>query len=221
MADMSEIYRFPDLPPLVIEPAAVEKIRAALPELPDAKRARFESQYNLPRYDAELLVADQAVADYFEAVVRSQPSEIRNAKTAANWITGELFRLMNETGDDLAGVKLTPERLASLTGLVAGGAINVNTAKIVFEEMYHSGRAPEVIVEEKGLAQVSDAAAIEAIVAEVLHDNPEQVAAYLGGKAAVEQWFFGQAMRQLKGQGNPQVIRQALAEQLEQLKRKT
>ncbi len=212
-------YRYfpePDLPPLVIEAAYVEKIRAALPELPDAKRARFESQYNLSRYDADLLVADQAVADYFERSVEFQKTA--NPKQLANWITGELFRLMNETGEALARVKITPEHLATLADLVAGGTINFNTGKTVFETMFRTGRAPEAIVQEQGLAQVSDTSAIAVVIAAVLQANPEQVATYLGGKATVEQWFFGQAMRQLKGQGNPQVIRQELARQLDTLK---
>jgi aspartyl-tRNA(Asn)/glutamyl-tRNA(Gln) amidotransferase subunit B len=216
-------YRYfpePDLPPLLIDPALVERVRAELPELPDAKRARFESQYGLSRYDADLLIEEVAVADYFEKAVASQKSEVRSPKSIANWITGELFRLMKESGQGIAEVAITPKDLAALTGLV-GGTLNINTAKTVFEEMYRTGRGPEAIVAEKGLAQVSDTGEIEKIIAEILDANPDQVATYLGGKATVEQWFFGQAMRRLKGQGNPQVIRQVLASRLEKLKRET
>jgi len=220
-------YRYfpePDLPPLLIDPAFVEQVRAELPELPDAKRARFESDYGLSRYDADLLIEEVAVADYFEKVVASQKDEGRrtkdeglNPKSVANWITGELFRLMKESGQNISEVKITPKDLAALTGLV-GGTLNINTAKTVFEEMYRTGRGPEAIVAEKGLAQVSDTGEIEKIIVEILDANPDQVATYLGGKATVEQWFFGQAMRRLKGQGNPQVIRQVLADRLEKLK---
>jgi len=215
-------YRYfpePDLPPLFVERAYVDRVRAALPELPEAKRARFESQYGLSRYDASLLIEEQAVADYFEQAVANQKSEIRNPKSVANWMTGELFRLMKELGQSLAEVAITPKDLAALTGLVAGGTLNLNTAKTVFEEMFRTGRGPEAIVAEKGLAQVSDTGAIEKVIAEILESNPEQVATFLGGKATVEQWFFGQAMRRLQGQGNPQVIRQVLAEKLKRLKR--
>jgi len=214
-------YRYfpePDLPPLVIESERVEKIRATLPELPDAKRARFEAAYGLTRYDAELLVEEQATADYFERAIAAQKPEARHPKQIANWMTGELFRLMNETGQAMAEVQITPEALAALAGLVAGGAINLPTAKTVFEEMYRTGRGPEAIVQEKDLAQVSDAGEIEALIAHVLRSNPEQVATYLGGKATLEQWFFGQVMRQTQGRGHPQIIRQALAAQLEKLK---
>ena len=207
-------YRYfpePDLPPLVMDCAWVERIRASLPELPAAKRARFESDYGLSRYDADLLVEDRAVADFFESALRHQPPAIRNPKILANWITGELFRLMNETGQSIGGVKLTPEGLAALTQLVAAGTINLNTAKALFEELFHTGRAPEAIVAERGLAQVSNSGEIETLVDEVIAANPEQLVTYLGGKAAVEQWFFGQVMKRLQGRGNPQVIRQALS----------
>jgi len=213
-------YRYfpePDLPPLLIDPALVERVRAELPELPDAKRARFESEYGLGRYDADLLIEEVDVANYFEQTVANQKSEIKNPKSVANWITGELFRLMKETGKEIAEVAITPKDLAALTGLV-GSTLNINTAKTVFEEMYRTGHGPEAIVAEKGLAQVSDTGEIEKIIAEILDANPDQVATYLGGKATVEQWFFGQAMRRLKGQGNPQVIREVLAEKLNKLK---
>lgn len=215
-------YRYfpePDLPPLVIDKAHLERIRAGLPELPAAKRARFESEYGLSVYDSNLLAEDRAIADYFERAISNQKSDIRNSKPIANWITGELFRLMNEAGQGIAEVRLTPGDLAALAGQVAEGAINLNTAKAVFEEMYHTGRGPQAIVAEKGLAQVSDRGEIEKLVDEVMAANPDQLATYLGGKAAVEQWFFGQVMRRLQGRGNPQVIRAALAAALEKKKR--
>jgi aspartyl-tRNA(Asn)/glutamyl-tRNA(Gln) amidotransferase subunit B len=214
-------YRYfpePDLPPLLIDPAWVEQVRAALPELPAARRARFEAAYGLSRYDAELLVEDPATADYFERAVAAQPAAQRSPKAAANWITGELFRLMNQNGQALEQVLIQPEQMAELVGLVAGGALNLNTAKSVFEEMYRTGRPAGALVAEQGLAQVSDSGEIQAVVAEVIAANPAELAAFLAGKASLEQWFFGQIMRRLRGRGNPQIIRQALAAALEQSK---
>jgi aspartyl-tRNA(Asn)/glutamyl-tRNA(Gln) amidotransferase subunit B len=211
-------YRYfpePDLPPLLVTEDQVAALRAALPELPSAKRSRFEADFGLSRYDATLLTEDPSIADYFEQSLANQKAEIKNPKSIANWMTGELFRLMNEHRHRLEDVKVMPEQLAALTTLVATGTINLNTAKTVFETMYTSGQAPEAIVSERGLAQVSDTAAIEKIVTEVIESNPEQLTTYLAGKAAVEQWFFGQVMRQLRGQGHPQVIRQVLRAALE------
>jgi aspartyl-tRNA(Asn)/glutamyl-tRNA(Gln) amidotransferase subunit B len=214
-------YRYfpePDLPPLSLTSEYIERVRAALPELPAAKRERFQSEYGLSPYDASLLVEERAVADYFETAVSNQQSKIRNPKSIANWMTGELFRLMNDSGTDIEHVKVQPAQLAALAELVAVNAINLNTAKAVFAEMFATGRDAQTIVSEKGLAQVSDLAAIEQRVEAVLAANPEQVATYLGGKAAVEQWFFGQVMKGLKGQGNPQVIRETLSRKLDELK---
>jgi aspartyl-tRNA(Asn)/glutamyl-tRNA(Gln) amidotransferase subunit B len=220
--EYADDYRYfpePDLPPLVIDRERLERIRAELPELPAVRRARFESEYGLSRYDAELLVEDRAVADYFERAVGHQKPEIRNPKSIANWTTGELFRLMNESGQSIGAVRIGPEALAELTAMVAAGAINVPTAKTVFEEMFRTGRAPQAIVAEKGLVQVSDTGEIERLVEEVLAANPDQLATYFGGKATVEQWFFGQVMRRTQGRGNPQVIRRVLGEKLKALEK--
>lgn len=215
-------YRYfpePDLPPVRVDHAQVEAVRATLPELPAAKRSRFESSYGLNHYDASHLVEDRAVADYFERAVNHQPLAARNPKAVANWMLGEMFRLMNETGQTIERVKVTPEHLAALTARVADNTINLNTAKGVFDEMFRTGRAPDDLVAEQGLAQVSDSGEIEKIVADVIAAHPEQLATYLGGKATVEQWFFGQAMKRLHGRGNPQVIRQTLSAHLEKIKK--
>ncbi len=216
-------YRYfpePDLPPLVIDRAWQERLRAELPELPAARRARFVADYGLSPYDAGLLVQERAVADYFEQAVQAQPAAARHPKAVANWMTGELFRLMNETGEDIAAARLPPAQLAAVVGLVSAGTLNLNTAKSVFEAMYRTGRTAAEIVAERSLAQVSDADTIGGLVASVLAAHPAELASYLGGKEAVEQWFFGQVMRQLKGQGNPQVIRQALTAALTRHKQK-
>ena len=215
-------YRYfpdPDLPPLAVTPEWIAAVRAGLPELPAAKRARFVAAYSLSSYDAELLTEDQAVAEFFEAAVAAQKPETRNPKSIANWITGELFRLMNAAGQSLAQVRITPAQLAELADLVAAGAVNLNTARAVLAETCASGRAPGQVVAERGLGQVSDSAELETLVAEALDGNPEQLAAYLAGKTTLEQWFFGQVMKRTQGRGNPQLIRPILARQLEARRR--
>ncbi len=209
-------YRYfpePDLPPLELERAWIERIRAGLPELPIARRDRFVQALGLTRYDADLLVAERAVAEYFEAVCAAGVAP----KAAANWITGELFRLMNASGQSIDQVKMAPRALAKLIDLLGTGSINSNTAKIVFEEMFETGQDAGAIVAARGLSQVSDTAEIEALIDRVLSANPEQVKTFLGGKATVEQWFFGQVMKATQGRGNPQVIRGLLAEKLKAL----
>jgi aspartyl-tRNA(Asn)/glutamyl-tRNA(Gln) amidotransferase subunit B len=167
-------------------------------------------------------VAEQAVAAYFEEAVAATadggpPSAVAQAKPVANWVTGELFRLMNRDGVEIEAVKVTPAALAGLHQLVASGTINTGTAKTVLEEMFTTGQDARTIVEARGLAQINDTAAIDALIDEVLANNPDQVQTYLGGKASVEQWFFGQVMKGLKGRGNPAVIRQALVAKLQHL----
>ena len=214
-------YRYfpePDLPPLVLDRAWVARVAAELPELPAARRERFVADYGLSRYDAELLVEEPAVAAYFERAVAAQPAAQRSPKTLANWISGELFRLMNQAGQSIEAAPVTPARLAELAGLATSGALNLNTAKTVLEVMYRTGRPAGEIVAEQGLGQVSDTSEIEGLVAEVIAAHPGELATYLAGKATVEQWFFGQVMRRLRGRGNPQVIRQALAAALAQSK---
>lgn len=214
-------YRYfpePDLPPLVLTDEYIMPVRAALPELPAAKRARFQTEHGLSAYDAAVLTEEKAVAAYFEQAVKNPKSQNINPKAVANWMTGELFRLMNESGLGIEQIKVTPENLAALSGLVAANTLNSNTAKTVLAEMFQSGHAPQAIVEAKGLAQVSDNSALEKLVADVLAANPEQVASYVGGKLTLEQWFFGQVMKQSQGRGNPQVIKEILAEKLAQLK---
>lgn len=213
-------YRYfpePDLPPLVLTDEFIRQVRAALPELPATKRARFQSGYGLSAYDATVLVEEKAVAEYFEKAVSYQPSVI-GPKAIANWMTGELFRLMNESGQGIEQIKVTPGNLAALSGLVVANTLNSNTAKAVLAEMFQSGHAPQAIVVAKGLAQVNDNAALEKLVDDVLAANPEQVTTYLSGKLTVEQWLFGQVMKQSQGRGNPQIIKEILAQKLARLK---
>jgi aspartyl-tRNA(Asn)/glutamyl-tRNA(Gln) amidotransferase subunit B len=215
--EYADDYRYfpePDLPMLEISREWVGELRARLPELPDAKHARFTADYGLSDYDAGLLVADRAVADYYESAVAAAANGI-DPKTVANWVTGGLFRLMNESGQKIGVVRVSPEALAELIGLVENGTINANTGKDVLEEMFASGRDARQIVEERGLAQISDTAALEQVVARVLDENPEQVSKYLDGKAQVIGWMIGQVMKATQGKANPRIVRELLQAQLE------
>ena len=206
-------YRYfpePDLPPLALSREWVEGTRARLPELPDARRSRFVEQYGLSRYDAEVLTADRPVADYFESCVRSYP----NAKTVANWITGELFRLLKAMDAGIETVKITPDALAELLTLVEKGAINISIAKDVFAAMFETGRSASQIVKEKGLVQISDAEELLRIVEQVIADNPGPVAEYLAGKEPVLRFLVGQVMKATRGKANPKLVNRLLRERL-------
>ena len=208
-------YRYfpePDLPPLIVDDAWVAEIRAGLPELPAARFVRFQEQYELSEYDADVLVVEQDVADYFEQTVRSAKGVL--AKTVGNWITGELFGWMNQTGETASSLKVSPEALGGLLQLIQKGEINQTTGKSVLAEMLQSGKTAEGIVESNGLRQVSDSGEIAEMVKSVLDENPDQVAGYLSGKDGLINWLFGQVMRTAKGKANPQVVRDELARQL-------
>jgi aspartyl-tRNA(Asn)/glutamyl-tRNA(Gln) amidotransferase subunit B len=218
--EYAEDYRYfpePDLPPLEISREWVAQLRAQLPELPDAKRARFVTDYGLSDYDARILVADKSVANYYEAATAAA-SGVSDPKTVANWVTGELFRLMKETAKEIGAVQVTPQALVELVGLVEDNTINTNTGKDVLAEMFASGRSARQIVDERGLAQISDTAALEKVVAQVLEENPQQVSQYLGGKVQLLGWMMGQVMRATRGKANPQVVRSLLKEQLERMR---
>jgi len=213
-------YRYfpePDLPPLVVEPAWMEQIRSALPELPAAKFHRFRDQYGLNDYDAGVLVAEQAVADYFELVVKDTP-EI-SPKVVTNWVSGELFGLLNQSGISIDSSKVPPAELARLVQMVTDGAINMTTAKSVLSEMFATGRSAEAIISQGGLRQISDTDSIAPLVSQVLAENPEQVTAYLEGKETLLRWLIGQVMRAARGQANPQVVQKELERQLAEIKR--
>jgi aspartyl-tRNA(Asn)/glutamyl-tRNA(Gln) amidotransferase subunit B len=155
------------------------------------------------------------VADFFEAVVQAYRGE---PKTVSNWVTGELFRLLNEADVGIGKVPVTPAALAELLTLVDRESINTNTAKMVLEEMFLTGGGPEEIVARKNLAQISDQTTLEAAITQVLVDNPEQVADYMGGKATVAHWLMGQVMRATRGQANPQVVSALLTAKLEDMR---
>lgn len=218
--ESADDYRYfpePDLPPLVVDRDWVETVRAELPELPDAKRARFTDEMELSSYDAGVLVADRAVADFYERVVDAGAEP----KAAANWITGEIFRLMNKKDmerENIDQVAVTPEALAKLIDMVDKDRINANTARDVLEILFEEGGAPNEIVKVRGWGQVSDEAALAEAVEKVLADNPDVVQDYLGGKETVAQWLMGQVMREMRGKANPQIVIQLLSGRLEELK---
>jgi aspartyl-tRNA(Asn)/glutamyl-tRNA(Gln) amidotransferase subunit B len=210
-------YRYfpePDLPPLDVSEAWLSEIRARLPELPLQKQARYQTDWGLSAYDATVLTADRSVAEWFERIVAGVgPAK---AKLAANWMTGEVFRLMKaEQMADLSAIKVQPEGLAELIGMVDAGAINNNTAKQVFEEMFKTGESAKAIVQSKGLAQVSDVSALQKIIDEVIAANAGPVQQFLGGQEKLFGFLVGQAMKATKGKGNAQVINQLLKEAVE------
>lgn len=208
-------YRYfpePDLPPLEVSSECVEALSDQLPELPDARRARFKAEYGLGDFETNLLVADKAVADYYEQAVAMAEA---GAQAVANWITGEVFYHMKEAHADIEGLGLPPEYLAEIVDLVEKDSITGATGKKVLKEVIHSGRAPLDIVEEDGLAQISDQDALGQIVEGVLDDHSKQVGQYLGGKEQVVGWLMGQVMKATRGKANPQLAQQLLRERLE------
>jgi aspartyl-tRNA(Asn)/glutamyl-tRNA(Gln) amidotransferase subunit B len=212
-ADDYRYFPEPDLPPLKPQPAWIEAVRTGLPELPDAKRDRFMTDYGLSRYDANVLVEDQAVADYFEQALRVATGGA-TPKQVANWVSGELFRLMKETGTSIAAVKMKPEDVAALADMVQSGAITQTAAKEAFGVMWETGRSPQAIVEDRGLAQISDAGELAGIVAQVVADNPDPVAQFRAGKETTLRFLMGQVMRATRGKANPQLVEQLLREHL-------
>lgn len=216
-ADDYRYFPEPDLPPLVIEDHWIEQVRASLPELPTTRFHRFMSQYSLSAYDAEVLTAERNVADYFEQAAAADDVP---PKALANWISGELFGLLNQAGVGIDQSRVSPQALAALVKMVLRGEINQNTGKAVLADAFQTGRSPQVIVAEGGLVQISDIRVIAELVKTALAENPEQVAAFLGGKAGVSRWLFGQVVRAAGGQANPQVVQLELERQLEELKKK-
>jgi aspartyl-tRNA(Asn)/glutamyl-tRNA(Gln) amidotransferase subunit B len=213
-------YRYfpePDIPPLDLDQSWIDSIKATLPELPDAKRDRFLA-WGLTPVDAGVLVAEQAVADYFDEAVKYAQSLKIEPKTVANWVISQLYSLLNESGQSIGATKVTPEKLAGLIKLVGDGLININTGKAVLVEMFASGDAATQIVQAKGLAQVSDEAPILAALDKIIAENPDQLANYLGGKDSLSKWFFGQVMKAMKGQANPGVIQKTLDAKLAEIK---
>ena len=208
-------YRYfpePDLPPLVVEPEWAERVRQSLPELPRARALRFQELYGLTETDAELLVDDKAIADYFEESVKATPDV--PPRSLAIWITGELFGWVNQSGKSIEQIRVTPAALGELARITAAGEINLTTAKAVLVKMLATGQAASSIIQSGGLQQISDGDLISQLVNQALEANPQELASYLNGKETLANWFFGQVMKAAKGTANPQVIRSELERQL-------
>jgi aspartyl-tRNA(Asn)/glutamyl-tRNA(Gln) amidotransferase subunit B len=206
-------YRYfpePDLLPVEIDDAYIEAIRATLPELPDARKARFVSEYGLSDYDAGVLTASREIAEYFEAVAK----ESGDAKLAANWVTGDLQALLNKNNWELAQSPIQADRLAVLIKRIIDNTISGKIAKTVFEAMLEDSAGVDEIIEAKGLKQVTDSGAIESLVDEVIANNPEQVQQFRDGKEQVLGYLVGQAMKLSQGKANPGQVNQLLREKM-------
>ncbi|MEX2159127.1 MAG: Asp-tRNA(Asn)/Glu-tRNA(Gln) amidotransferase subunit GatB [Dehalococcoidia bacterium] len=219
--ELAEDYRYfpePDLPPLRIDRAYVDGLRARLPELPDAKRARFREQYGLSEYEANLLAQTRARADYFEAVVGALANDgdllLRRAKAASNWILGEYARLLNLAGIEITGSKVMPEHLHELLVLIDEGTVSTTGAKSVFEAMFESGKPARQVVEEQGLTQISAAGEIQSVVMQVIENNPKPVEDYRAGKDEAIKFLVGQVMRETRGRAKPDLVLELLRQQL-------
>ncbi|MBU4370928.1 MAG: Asp-tRNA(Asn)/Glu-tRNA(Gln) amidotransferase subunit GatB, partial [Proteobacteria bacterium] len=198
-------YRYfpdPDLVPVVIDDAWIEEVRNGMPELPLEKRERFMREYRITAYDAGVLTASRALADYYEEVVRLSGEP----KIAANWVMGDILRFLNEEKREIRECPIAPASLAGMIGLIQQGTISGKMAKEVSEAMYKSGKTPQAIIAEKGLVQITDEGALTKTVAGILEKNPEQVAQYRAGKEKVFGFFVGQVMKATQGKANPQLI---------------
>lgn len=221
-------YRYfpePDIPPLVIGRDWVAAVMARLPELPAARKARFQDQHGLTEYDASLLTASRAVGDYFEAVVAGVSASGKGdqerrafAKEAANWLNGEMSRLLNEEGRDISTVKIAPAQLASLVERFRKRELSNATAKAVFEEMYRTGQDPEAIIRAQGLTKVAGVSDLGPIVEQVVTANRSAVADFLAGKEPALRFLVGQVMKASRGQADAEVAAKLLRERLGALK---
>jgi aspartyl-tRNA(Asn)/glutamyl-tRNA(Gln) amidotransferase subunit B len=206
-------YRYfpdPDLVTLHIDQAWKDRIRASIPELPDARKVRYTEEFGLPSYDASVITSSKEIADLFEDSLKYT----QDAKSVANWIMGDFLGHLNSTGQQLAEVKLTGQGLGEMIGLIEKGTISSKIAKTVFKEMLTSGKLPAQVVEEQGLVQISDEGAILAIVNEVIADNPASVEDYKAGKEKAIGFLVGQVMKRSKGKANPGLANKLLVEAL-------
>ena len=214
-------YRYfpePDIPPFVIDPAWVSAIQSEMPELPAARRARFERVFELSAYEAGLLTSSRDMADYFEAAVGSAGESRGAAKAVSNWMLGELSYLMNSAGMEIGQVSVAPDQLPALQGMVDEGTLSLGMAKSVLTDMFKSGRPARETAEALGMAQVSDEDSIREAVREAVETNPKAVDDYLGGKSSAAKFLVGQVMKVTRGKANPKVAAQLLEERLDQIK---
>lgn len=205
-------YRYfpePDLPPLILTDEFINKIKSELVELPDAKKARFVKELGLTSYDAMVICENKEVAQFFEKAAQG-----RDAKKVANWLMGDFFAMLNKKNLEIKDSPVSAENLGKLVDLISKDVISGKIAKDVFEIMAETGENPEEIVEKKGLKQVTDTSAIEAIIDAVLEANPDNVASYKAGKVNLMGWFVGQVMKQSQGKANPAMVNKLLKDKL-------
>ena len=206
-------YRYfpdPDLVPIVASQEWINEIKATLPELPDAKRERFVSQYGLPEYDADLLTSEKNIGAWFEDAVKAGGQ----SKAVSNWMMGDMIKLLNEENKSIEDCPLKPEQLAGMLKLMDNGTISGKIAKTVFEEMYRNGKDADTVVKEKGLVQISDEGAIEKAIDEVLAKSQKEIERYKAGDEKLIGFFVGQAMKLTKGKANPQMLNEMLKKKL-------
>ena len=206
-------YRYfpdPDLVPLIIDEKWIESIRNSLPELPDERKQRLINDYDLPRYDAEVITSSKDLGDYFDQCLK----HFKDAKKISNWIMGELLRLLNVNYKEVADCPVAPEELGALLQLIDKGTISGKIAKQVFEEMFTSGKTAKQIVKEKGLEQISDTGELEKIIEGIIEANPDPVADYNSGKGQAIGFLVGQVMKASKGKANPQMVNKMLRDKL-------
>ncbi len=209
-------YRYfpdPDLLPLEFDKAFVDALKAALPELPDQKKARFIADFGLSPYDASVLVAERESAAFYESVLEAQSDRGRDGKLAANWVINELFGRLNKEGRDIASSPVSSAQLAAIVALIGEGTISGKIAKDLFEIVWSEGGDPRELVESRGMKQVTDLGAIEKVVDEIIAANPDKVA-QAKAKPQLAGWFVGQVMKSSGGKANPQAVNDLLKSKL-------
>jgi len=213
--EYADDYRYfpePDLPPLVLNRAWIEETRAGLPELPEARRDRFMTQYGLSLYDASVLTSSRAMADYFENCVKLL--DAAKAKAVSNWLLGDFSRLLNATNTAVENARISPKHLAEMLSLVDNGTVSGPAAKAVFEEMFHTGKRAGEVIQEKKLGQISNAGEIREAVKQVIANNTGAVADYASGKQQALTFIMGQVMKATRGRANPGMVKEIIMQEL-------
>ena len=200
--------------PFDIDQCEIDNLKNEIPELPDDRKKRYINEYNLSNYDASVLTSDKSVSDFFDNVIEVDSSLKKSSKIVVNWITSELFSLLNENDLEINNSPVTPENLGKLVKLIIDDVISGKIAKDVLQEMFSTKKDPDTIIEDKGLKQVTDTSLIETIIDDVIDENQKMVEQYLSGKDKLLGFFVGQAMKKSKGKANPKILNEILKEKL-------
>jgi aspartyl-tRNA(Asn)/glutamyl-tRNA(Gln) amidotransferase subunit B len=209
----SHDYRYfpdPDLLPIIVDEKWKNDIAKMMPELPQARKQRFITEYNLPEYDAEILTSAKEIAEYYESILKMTD----DYKSASNWVMGDIMKVVNETKIPINEFSISPENIGKLINLINNKTISSKIAKDVFEELLKEDRDPQLIVEEKNLVQITDTSELEKTIDKILKTNTKQVEEFRGGKEKVFGFFVGQVMRETKGKANPQIVNEMLIKKL-------